>query len=349
MAASCLQKIFNEDKTGYAFAWAVVKGGQRDRAVTGRVIVHRLLKRGLPVDVLLDFLPLVDAEFGGEDVPFPGVWVMAGNEVMNKLLRTAVRLNHVSAVKWLLKAEAEPETVREESIIRAISKGFTEVVLLLLQYWDTMSTRQLCDLLITACGHGNFELAKALIEKGADANEGDEFDLPLALVCKRKTLNIPLARLLLDNGADVNKPKPDDGLVGSDLMLHRACESDMLRLARFLLDKKANPERLDREGKAALHYAAIAGNVEIAGLLLDRDADPDSLDREGNTALHHAALAGNVQIAELLLDRGADIGAKRRFGQDAVHLAAQNKQWDMCQFLMAKGSAKVELPKPLPL
>ena len=45
---------------------------------------------------------------------------------MNQLLGTAVQLNHVSAVKWLLKAEADPETLREDSILKAISKGFTK-------------------------------------------------------------------------------------------------------------------------------------------------------------------------------------------------------------------------------
>jgi hypothetical protein len=240
---------------------------------------------------------------------------MTGNEV-NKLLRNAVRLNHAPAVKWLLKEGAEPEALSEDSILKAISKGFTEIVTSLLEVYSAMPARLLCRMLLCACGHGNFELAKACIEKGADANEGDEFDLPLALVCTRKTLNIPLARLLLDNGADVNKPDPDDGLVGSDLVLHRACERNMLEVALFLLDN---------------------------------GADPELRDREGNTALHHAAIAGNVQIAGLLLDRGADICAKVRYGYEAVHLAAQNKQWWMCQFLMAKGSAKVELPKPLPL
>jgi len=31
---------------------------------------------------------------------------------------------------------------------------------------------------------------------------------------------------------------------------------------------------------------------------------------------------------------------------EVLNLAAQNKRWDMCQFLMAKGSAAVDLPKP---
>ena len=341
-----LQQLLDKHPPG--FVQAVVNEDRCiwDPAVRGRVIARDMLDQ-LPVRTVLDFLPLVELE----GTPFPRVRVVAGNEVMNKLLRTAVRLNHVPAVKWLLKAEADPKEVCEDSIIRAISKGSTEVVTSLLEVYSAVPARLLCRMLLCACGHGNFELAKACIEKGADANEGDGGDLPFVLVCKREPLNIPLAQLLLDNGADVNKSKPDDGLVGSDLMLHFACESesDMLRLALFLLDNGADPERLDREGKAALHYAAIAGNVEIAGLLLDRGADPDFLDREGNTALHHAAFAGNVEIAGLLLDRDADIGAKRRFGQDAVRFAAQNKQWRMYQFLMAKGSATVERPKPLPL
>ena len=341
-----LQQLLDKHPPG--FVQAVVNEDRCiwDPAVRGRVIARDMLDQ-LPVRTVLDFLPLVELE----GTPFPRVRVVAGNEVMNKLLRTAVRLNHVPAVKWLLEGGAEPETLREDSILKAISNGFTEIVTSLLEVYSAMPAGLLCRMLLCACGHGNFELAKALIEKGADANEGDELDLPLPLVCKREPFDIALAQLLLDNGADVNKPNPDNFLVGSNLMLHFACESesDMLRLALFLLDNGADPERLDREGKAALHYAAIAGNVEIAGLLLDRGADPDFRDREGNTALHHAAFAGNGEIAGLLLDRDADIGAKRRFGQDAARFAEQNKQWRMCQFLMAKGSDKVELPKPLPL
>lgn len=306
-----LQQLLDKHPPG--FVQAVVNEDRCiwDPAVRGRVIARDMLDQ-LPVRTVLDFLPLVELE----GTPFPRVRVVAGNEVMNKLLRTAVRLNHVSAVKWLLKAEADPETLREDSILKAISKGFTEIVTSLLEVYSAMPARLLCRMLLCACGHGNFELAKALLEKGADANEDDGGDLPLPLVCKREPFDIALAQLLLDNGADVNKPNPDNFLVGSNLMLHLACERNMLPMARFLLDNGANPELADYEGKTALHHAAIAGNVTIAGLLLDR---------------------------------GADIGAKVRYGYEAVHLAAQNKQWWMCQFLMAKGSAKVELPKPLPL
>ena len=305
-----LQQLLDKHPPG--FVQAVVNEDRCiwDPAVRGRVIARDMLDQ-LPVRTVLDFLPLVELE----GTPFPRVRVAAGNEVMNKLLRTAVRLNHVPAVKWLLEGGAEPEALREDSILKAISKGFTEIVTSLLEY-KALTARLLCRMLLCACGHGNFELAKALLEKGADANEDDGGDLPFTLVCKREPVDIPLAQLLLDKGADVNKPDPDKGVVGSDLMLHFACENNMLRLARFLLDNGADPELRDREGKAALHHAAFAGNIGIAGLLLDRDAD---------------------------------IGAKNPGGHDAVHLAALNKQWRMCQFLMAKGSDKVELPKPLPL
>ncbi|KAK0727156.1 hypothetical protein B0T26DRAFT_671862 [Lasiosphaeria miniovina] len=59
-------------------------------------------------------------------------------------------------------------------------------------------------------------------------------------------------------------------------------------------------------GKTALHFAACEVYPEIVELLLERGADPDVRDVEGRTPLSEAALWGRLKNVEILLDRGAN-------------------------------------------
>lgn len=59
----------------------------------------------------------------------------------------------------------------------------------------------------------------------------------------------------------------------------------------------------------ALHVAAHCGHVRVAKLLLDKKADPNARALNGFTPLHIACKKNRIKVVELLLKHGASIEA----------------------------------------
>ena len=59
----------------------------------------------------------------------------------------------------------------------------------------------------------------------------------------------------------------------------------------------------------ALHVASHCGHVRVAKLLLDRKADPNARALNGFTPLHIACKKNRIKVVELLLKNGAHIEA----------------------------------------
>jgi len=64
-----------------------------------------------------------------------------------------------------------------------------------------------------------------------------------------------------------------------------------------------------------LHFLAFAGDKDFAMLLIEKGADINRKDKDGKTPLHIAAERGNRSVALLLLEKGADINAKDNTGK----------------------------------
>ena len=65
----------------------------------------------------------------------------------------------------------------------------------------------------------------------------------------------------------------------------------------------------DQDYLTALHVAAHCGHVKVAKLLLDRKADPNARALNGFTPLHIACKKSRIKVVELLLKHGASIEA----------------------------------------
>lgn len=65
----------------------------------------------------------------------------------------------------------------------------------------------------------------------------------------------------------------------------------------------------DQDYLTALHVAAHCGHVRVAKLLLDRKADANSRALNGFTPLHIACKKNRIKVVELLLKHGASIEA----------------------------------------
>ncbi|EAR02913.1 ankyrin repeat domain-containing protein [Maribacter sp. HTCC2170] len=67
-------------------------------------------------------------------------------------------------------------------------------------------------------------------------------------------------------------------------------------------------------GSTPLITAASFGKTKIAKILIDAKADMSSKNNDGATALHSAAFFCRVEIVQLLIDANADTTAKNNFG-----------------------------------
>ncbi len=69
----------------------------------------------------------------------------------------------------------------------------------------------------------------------------------------------------------------------------------------------ANLNAKNKHGKTPLCAAAALGYDDIASLLIERGADLDVRDQEGRTAIYYAAQTRNLALMKLLYQAGADI------------------------------------------
>ena len=92
-----------------------------------------------------------------------------------------------------------------------------------------------------------------------------------------------------------------------DSPLHLAILAKQKGMLQLLLEKGANVNVRDFDGKSALHYAVVSDQKDAIKLLLERHADIDARDSAGHSALYYATKNRLVDLRILLLQNGAKI------------------------------------------
>jgi ankyrin repeat protein len=116
--------------------------------------------------------------------------------------------------------------------------------------------------------------------------------------------SVPLARLLLERGADTEQQ--DDRLRTA---LHAAAFRDNSPIANLLLEHGANVNATDEHGRTPLHVAKVLEDDPMVKLLLEYGANVNAPDNDGETPLHCACLKDDPLVANILLESGADVNA----------------------------------------
>ncbi len=139
--------------------------------------------------------------------------------------------------------------------------------------------------------NNNADLARTLLEAGANPNDGE------SLYHSTEHPDLACMKLLLRYGAEPNRANA----------LKHILDYEHKEGVQLLLDAGANPNETNERGDTALHWAVWRGrSVEIVTMLLDRGANINAKRNDGRTAYAFAVLGGRKDLIALLKSRGAD-------------------------------------------
>jgi len=271
--------------------------------------------------------------------------VAARDQRQNTPLHFAAMAGNAEIVTLLLGRGADVNAAnyqQETPLHWAVLRNHHSVVELLLRRGarvDPTESYRRTPLLLVARETGNLEMARRLLDAGADVNARDRFgSTPLELSAWRGFRDV--VDLVLDRGATV----PADSGVAAE-MLMQAAERGLDRLFRILSGRMTVPAGDD--GATMLRAAAAGGSAAIAGILADRGLDVSARDRYGRTPLHYAAENGRTEVVRLLLDRGARPNVRSLAGVSPLNAAEEFERADAARLLAERGASRDPVAFPV--
>ena len=120
-------------------------------------------------------------------------------------------------------------------------------------------------------------------------------------------------------------------------LIHAFARRGRTSVVSLILDKGADIDAEDEEGRTPLIRAVMNGHVDTVKLLLERRAHIEAT-FEANTVLMEAVMQNHEGIVKLLLENGAEKEAKNKSGHTALHLAAASAYVRVVQSLLDAGA-----------
>ena len=231
--------------------------------------VRRQLKRGLPPDVMDNYLMIHWAVSSGQ-LEILKLLLHSGADVNRQnvqgvtALYFAVEKNSLDAVRLL---------VERDEILVDLKRDRKR--------WKVWTP------LIKACHEGYYSIVALLLNKGADVNgETDDGNSPLYAAANKNRENV--IRLLLDQDDILVDGKTSNGWTPLQII----CFRGNYNIAELVLKKGAYVNSQSDEGYCPLYWAVTMNHLEVVGLMLDQPGVRTDLREKshGNTPLHRAEL-----------------------------------------------------------
>ena len=202
-----------------------------------------------------------------------------------------------------------------------------------------------------AAMRGNLRAVGVLIDHGADVNAVSPRKRFTPLNCALGEGHPEIAKALLNRGADPNLP-----LDGPVHPLRQAAHAGNIEIVRLMLAKGARMDiqsdhilqicGVSRTVGAALPAAVREGHLKIAQILVEAGCPVDQTTPQYHeTPLHAAGLNGNASVCKWLLEKGANPkhpladGIGFQSGWMPLHSAAWRGSTEVANLLMAKGAS----------
>jgi len=185
----------------------------------------------------------------------------------------------------------------------------------------------------TAAITGNVEVARLLLEAGADVDGGDSDEsTPLHVAALQRQPD--MVDFLISRGADVNRRDRN----GAYALSFALAGGDSL-VVRHILDAGADLNFISPTGTRLMHFASGRGRWEVVDLLLARGDDVNQGDFAGRTPLHTAAYARDPQRVARLIELGARVAVADTTGGTPLHAAAERGNLETARVLIEHGAA----------
>jgi ankyrin repeat protein len=154
---------------------------------------------------------------------------------------------------------------------------------------------------------GDVDIARWLLDHGADVNSRNDVLWTPLYVAASFSLHLGSIQVLLEYNADTNLQDNTGAtpLYGILAHSHNSPDGEVVPIVRRLLEHGADPNIYNNKHKTPLHLASFYGLLEVARLLLTYGAKIDEKDEEGKTPFQLAASEGHDEMTKLLIEHGA--------------------------------------------
>ena len=169
--------------------------------------------------------------------------------------------------------------------------------------------------IVEAAKNGDLLAVKSILAQDPSKLNATDEDHYTALhwACMRAHWDV--ARYLIERGADVNVVGGDGGT-----QINWAVHHDNVEIVKLMIEKRAKLNIRNQWGMTELHTAIWRGNIHAVDYLLDHGSDPSIKTNEGWTAMHYAYRSGHDKVIELLKNRGISLDVQDNQGRYPQHL-----------------------------
>jgi ankyrin repeat protein len=277
-------------------------------------------------------------------------------------LMLACQQNHEHVVRILLenKAKIDAKDMKgRTALMFAVSKGYITIVRLLLDDQAIVDAEDnyYATALMLACLNDEAEIAALLIEREANVNKPNHGgQTPLMAACIKG--NYKIADLLIRSGAKINfisgdgntalmlairsnqNPEALETLwIGLSVEKRNQTASEHEAIIRLLLEKEADVNQVDEEGRrTALIFACAENQENVVSMLIERKADIHHKDIMGWTPLMVACSLGKENIVAMLIKDRKNINEINNEGLTALMIAVNEGHKNVVRMLIQSGA-----------
>ena len=163
---------------------------------------------------------------------------------------------------------------------------------------------------------------------------------------KPELQDVPLPPVLTASGPTTKKAERTAHVAPREPALLTPEQSALMSAARLgsvvaiqlALEKGADVNSRDKDGKTALMWAAYMGRVQAVVELVSAGAEVNAVDSTGWTALDAAVWTRRASVVESLIERGAQVNVQDKEGRTPLMHAAQYGDAVVMRDLLAQGA-----------